>query len=44
MTGLDVTVPAAVWDEIFATHSTVGSAGAIVKTIKKKATLASIKK
>lgn len=44
MTGLDITVPAAVWEEILATHNTAGSAAATLKTIKKKATLASIKK
>ena len=44
MTGLDLTVPAAVWEELLATHNTLGSAGQIIKTIRKKATLASIKK
>lgn len=43
MTGLDVTVPAAVWEEILASHSTAGSAGKVVQIIKKKATLATIK-
>ncbi len=43
MTGLDITVPAAVWEEILATHNTTGSAGKVVQIIKKKATLASIK-
>ena len=44
MTGLDITVPSAVWEELLATHNTLGSAAQIVKTIRKKATLASIKK
>jgi hypothetical protein len=43
MTGLDMTVPAAVWEEILSTHNTTGSAGKIVQVIKKKATLATIK-
>jgi len=43
MTGLDVTIPSSVWNEILATHNISGSAGKIVQIIKKKATLATIK-
>jgi len=43
MSGLDVTVPAAVWDEVVANHQIDGSTGKMIKDIKTKATLASLK-
>jgi hypothetical protein len=44
MTGLDVSIPDAVWDELLASHSTTGTAGRTLERAEKKATLASIKK
>ena len=43
MTGLDVTIPDAVWEEVLANHLTSGTLGKAVKDIKTKATLASLK-
>lgn len=43
MTGLDSTIPSAVWEEILANHLNAGSTGKALKDIKTKATLASIK-
>jgi hypothetical protein len=44
MTGLDVTIPDNVWDEILAGHQTAGSAGRELTVARKRATLASLKK
>jgi hypothetical protein len=44
MTGLDVSIPDAVWDELLATHQAQGSAGRTLTRAEKKATLASLKK
>jgi len=44
MTGLDVSVPDNVWDEILSGHQTIGSAGRELSTARRKATLASLKK
>jgi hypothetical protein len=43
MSGLEVTIPSAVWEEILASHTTSGSAGKMLKDAKSKATLASLK-
>ena len=43
MTGLDVSVPSAVWEEVLASHLTAGTTGKALKDIKTKATLASLK-
>ncbi len=43
MSGLDVTVPSAVWEEIVANHQTADTTGKMLKDIKTKATLASLK-
>jgi hypothetical protein len=43
MTGLDASIPDAVWDEILANHLDSGTVGKALKDIKTKATLASIK-
>jgi len=43
MTGLDVSVPDAVWDETLASHQDTGSTGKTLKDVKTKATLASLK-
>ncbi|MEN8252801.1 MAG: hypothetical protein ABFQ62_00270 [Patescibacteria group bacterium] len=43
MTGLDTSVPAAVWEEILASHLNTGTTGKAIKDIKTKATLASLK-
>lgn len=43
MTGLDISIPDAVWDELLASHQTVGSAGRELTTARKKATLSSLK-
>ncbi len=43
MSGLDVTVPNAVWEEILINHLNAGTTGKALKDIKTKATLASIK-
>lgn len=43
MTGLDTTIPPAVWEEILANHQTAGTLGKTIKDIKTKATLASLK-
>ncbi len=44
MTGLDVSIPDAVWDEILADHQISGSAGRELTQARRKATLASLKK
>jgi hypothetical protein len=44
MTGLDVSIPDAVWDEILSAHQVAGSAGRSLSRAEKKAALASIKK
>lgn len=44
MTGLDMTVPTAVWNEVMAAHTTPGTAGKMLQIIRSKAGLASIKK
>ncbi len=44
MTGLDVSIPDAVWDELLASHNIQGSAGRTLAEAKRKATLASLKK
>ena len=44
MTGLDVSVPQAVWTESLANYNTALSAGKVVKQIKTRAQLAAIKK
>lgn len=43
MTGLDTSVPEAVWSESLQNYNTAGTAGKIVKQIKTRATLASMK-
>lgn len=43
MSGLDVTIPSNVWEEILANHLDPGTTGKAVKDIKTKATLASLK-
>jgi len=43
MTGLDTTVPSAVWDEVLTNHLTAGTTGKTLKDVKTKATLASLK-
>lgn len=43
MTGLDVSIPDAVWDEILAQHQITGSAGRTLSRAEKRATLASLK-
>lgn len=43
MTGLDTSIPDAVWSESLQNYNTAGTAGKIVKQIKTRATLASIK-
>lgn len=44
MTGLDITIPDAVWDEILSGHQIAGSAGRILTRAERKATLSSLKK
>ena len=44
MTGLDVTIPAAVWEEVMLSHNVPGTAGRMLQVIRNKAGLASIKK
>jgi len=44
MSGLEITIPQGVWDEILASHNVAGSAAKIIKTTKLKATLSSIQK
>ncbi len=44
MTGLDVTIPAAVWEEVMLSHNVSGTAGRMLQVIRNKAGLASIKK
>jgi hypothetical protein len=44
MTGLDISIPDNVWDEILAQHQISGSAGRTLTRAEKKASLASIKK
>ena len=44
MTGLDISIPDAVWDEILAQHQAAGAAGRSLTRAEKKAALASIKK
>lgn len=44
MTGLDITIPDAVWDELLAGHTISGSAGQQLSAARRKATLASLKK
>jgi len=44
MTGLDISIPDNVWDELLAGHQTLGSAGQTVSRAARKATLASLKK
>ena len=44
MTGLDISIPDAVWDEILSAHQIQGSAGRELTTARRRATLASIKK
>jgi hypothetical protein len=43
MTGLDVSIPDAVWDELLAQHQISGSAGRELTTARKRATLSSLK-
>jgi hypothetical protein len=43
MSGLDVSIPDAVWDELMAGHAVAGSAGKAIKDIKTKATLGALK-
>ncbi len=43
MSGLDVTIPSAVWEEILINHLNAGTTGKALKDTKTKATLASIK-
>lgn len=44
MSGLDITIPDAVWEELIASHNTSGSFGKAIRQIKTKATLSSITK
>ncbi|OGJ21907.1 MAG: hypothetical protein A2804_01735 [Candidatus Pacebacteria bacterium RIFCSPHIGHO2_01_FULL_46_10] len=44
MSGLDATIPPAVWEELLASHQTAGTMGKAVKDIKTKATLGAISK
>lgn len=44
MTGLDITIPDAVWDELLAGHQIQGSAGRTLTRAERKATLSSLKK
>jgi hypothetical protein len=44
MTGLDISIPDAVWDEILAAHQAAGSAGRALTRAERKAVLASLKK
>ena len=44
MTGLDVTIPAAVWEAVMLSHNVSGTAGRMLQVIRNKAGLASIKK
>lgn len=44
MTGLDVSIPQAVWNESLENYNTAMSAGKVVKQIKTRAQLAAIKK
>lgn len=44
MTGLDVSIPDNVWDELLVDHTVQGSAGRELSTARRKATLASLKK
>lgn len=44
MTGLDVSIPQAVWEESLENYNTAMSAGKVVKQIKTRAQLAAIKK
>lgn len=43
MTGLDVSIPDAVWDELLAQHQVAGSAGRSLTRTEKKAALSAIK-
>lgn len=43
MTGLDISIPDAVWDELLAQHQIQGSAGKTLTRAERKATLATIK-
>jgi hypothetical protein len=43
MTGLDVSIPDAVWDELLSQHQIIGSAGRELTTARKRATLSSLK-
>jgi len=43
MTGLDVSIPDAVWDETLSEHQSAGTTGKTLKDTKTKATLASLK-
>lgn len=43
MTGLDISIPDNVWDELLAGHAIQGSAGQTVSRAARKATLASLK-
>jgi hypothetical protein len=43
MSGLDVSIPSAVWEELLAGHLTAGSVGKALKDIKTKASLGAIK-
>ena len=43
MTGLDISLPDAVWDELLVQHQTAGSAGRSLTRAEKKAALASLK-
>ena len=43
MTGLDTSIPDAVWSESLQNYNTAGTAGKIVKQIKTRATLATMK-
>lgn len=44
MTGLDVSIPDAVWDELLSAHQTSGSAGRSLTRAERKAALSAIKK
>lgn len=44
MTGLDITIPAAVWEEVMLSHNVSGTAGRMLQVIRNKAGLAAIKK
>lgn len=43
MTGLEASIPPAIWEELLANHLTSGTIGKAIKDIKTKATLASLK-